>query len=930
MASFLTKIAHNPRVSLGPRDTKLLQEVISSERRAVDTTQRLSAEREKSSEALRQWGLAEGPDLGDVLSKVATLYDWLAKAEVQYCEHNSSSRLKFKDIRTKEENLAALRRTRDSLAGKIEAQERKVSKMKEENKDLPNARQRLRDMQQEMIGLENSVLTEETRLGDFKRSATREALSLKLGALLELAEKTVIVAELGKLMVDMLPTESTQPGEQRAYYDSYGRTDELLSEAQRCLQDVVFNPAPISEPFAQRGTFDGDQQHHDGGAYEQNGAHHPTNQFSDHPIADQHAQLTGGSEHAREGQYAQYPDASYVSSSQQQQQQQQQTPYSYTTPAAYPAATSQTYASPQSTHNDDSYTKGLSGSAMLPEQPPPHSGPQLQPLPDFRPLSVLTPPAEQPDPRSRELSLGSALQTSADSGATPGVDGYASRTAAGGTATGLAPPVGEAGWNADRSSLAYMGEAPRTSADGGSGGWHEEVEAAREAREAFENEARDREEQAAQQQQQRQEWSYNTQEFDAPPAHGEEHAGAGEEVLQRDMAQPYSAGLSAPSSGNHLSTLSPIVEVPTPAMTHTGDEPPSPVQPEAPALQQQVYEYQPLREAQRAPSPPPSAAIEYNRPPSAADKRIEYGEERSPPPSATFPGSQYPSFAAGPSPAPASPATAAPPMSPISPSAVPPSSFAPSAFEPRPLTPSSQRRPIQIRPAAPEAALGSKYGDVYVPGSGAGGGTYSPSAAASPRAGPGEGAQPSGYFGASSSSLAGGVSSEGKRTVTAGAFRRVGGPAGGAGRFAPSGYNTAEHPPLERSGPSESERIAQAYRSSGIPLSPDPAIREQQEQELAMAGEGELPAVEAPRFDTQPLRVDKSRNSQAAGGPGVARSGTLPSHISTAHSAAPSYASHDPYQQPPHGSPAGLPYDAPMSPTSQEGFGERKYVTRLD
>lgn len=38
-----------------------------------------------------------------------------------------------------------------------------VSKMKEENKDLPTQRQRLRDMQQEMIGLEHSVLTEETR-----------------------------------------------------------------------------------------------------------------------------------------------------------------------------------------------------------------------------------------------------------------------------------------------------------------------------------------------------------------------------------------------------------------------------------------------------------------------------------------------------------------------------------------------------------------------------------------------------------------------------------------------------------------------------------------------------------------------------------------------------------------------------------------------
>lgn len=35
--------------------------------------------------------------------------------------------------------------------------------MKEENKDLPSALQRLAEMRQEMIGMENSVLNEETR-----------------------------------------------------------------------------------------------------------------------------------------------------------------------------------------------------------------------------------------------------------------------------------------------------------------------------------------------------------------------------------------------------------------------------------------------------------------------------------------------------------------------------------------------------------------------------------------------------------------------------------------------------------------------------------------------------------------------------------------------------------------------------------------------
>jgi hypothetical protein len=45
-------------------------------------------------------------------------------------------------------------------------------------------------------------------------------MSLKLGALLELAEKTVVVGELGKLMVDEIPMERTEPGAPRALYQS--------------------------------------------------------------------------------------------------------------------------------------------------------------------------------------------------------------------------------------------------------------------------------------------------------------------------------------------------------------------------------------------------------------------------------------------------------------------------------------------------------------------------------------------------------------------------------------------------------------------------------------------------------------------------------------------------------------------------------------
>lgn len=94
-----------------------------------------------------------------------------------------------------------------------------------------------------MVGLENTVLNEETKLGDFKRSETKEALSLKLGALLELAENSTVIAELGKLLLASISVERTEPGANRPYY-SPDKTDSIMQEAHRCIQEVVFSPVP--------------------------------------------------------------------------------------------------------------------------------------------------------------------------------------------------------------------------------------------------------------------------------------------------------------------------------------------------------------------------------------------------------------------------------------------------------------------------------------------------------------------------------------------------------------------------------------------------------------------------------------------------------------------------------------------------------------
>lgn len=101
-----------------------------------------------------------------------------------------------------------------------------MTKMSSENKDLPTFTERLREARGEMVGLEHSVANEEARLADFKRETVREAMGLKLGALLELAEKMTIISELGRLLVDEVPMDRTEPGGVRAPY--YGARGPLL------------------------------------------------------------------------------------------------------------------------------------------------------------------------------------------------------------------------------------------------------------------------------------------------------------------------------------------------------------------------------------------------------------------------------------------------------------------------------------------------------------------------------------------------------------------------------------------------------------------------------------------------------------------------------------------------------------------------------
>ncbi|KAI8447192.1 hypothetical protein BY996DRAFT_4541633, partial [Phakopsora pachyrhizi] len=61
---------------------------------------------------------------------------------------------------------------------------------------------------------------------------------LRLGVMLKLADKMMIICELGKMIVDEVLKYRSLPGGMRLLYMSAARTQSILEEAQRSLTKV--------------------------------------------------------------------------------------------------------------------------------------------------------------------------------------------------------------------------------------------------------------------------------------------------------------------------------------------------------------------------------------------------------------------------------------------------------------------------------------------------------------------------------------------------------------------------------------------------------------------------------------------------------------------------------------------------------------------
>ncbi|KAJ4471984.1 hypothetical protein J3R30DRAFT_3522422 [Lentinula aciculospora] len=241
-----TKIAHNSTIpSLGTnKDLRPLQDVITAEKSVLISLQKLSVDIGKAAEALRIWGSGEGEDLLDTLSASTNLLTQYAVSLSNYASHEHAIRDHMKTIRSREEALDELKRRRKTLISKADTAEKKLSKMSPEHKNLGVQTDTLNRLRDEIRSMDSEIMSDEAALCDYKRSKTKAWMGLKFGGLLECCEKGTIIGEFGRLVINEIPEETTQPGMPRTMYMNHQKVNSLLTDATRCVDEVAFSTTP--------------------------------------------------------------------------------------------------------------------------------------------------------------------------------------------------------------------------------------------------------------------------------------------------------------------------------------------------------------------------------------------------------------------------------------------------------------------------------------------------------------------------------------------------------------------------------------------------------------------------------------------------------------------------------------------------------------
>ena len=117
-------------------------------------------------------------------------------------------------------------------------------------------------LEQELVRAEAQSLVAEAQLTNITRQKFKEAYDLHTAAIIERAEKQIILANNARRLISMLDDSPIVPGEERRGFDSADQAREVLNEAESQLRGWSASTSPIQTSAGKLGTNAIPSDHH--------------------------------------------------------------------------------------------------------------------------------------------------------------------------------------------------------------------------------------------------------------------------------------------------------------------------------------------------------------------------------------------------------------------------------------------------------------------------------------------------------------------------------------------------------------------------------------------------------------------------------------------------------------------------------------------
>jgi len=215
------------RGSVQPEISRRLYRLIKSTNNVISAHEAAGKERVIIATQLSEWGEQTGDDgVSDISDKIGVILSEIGEQEETYAHNLDEARGVLKTIRNTEKSVQPSRDNKDKIADEIQK-----LKFKEPQST------RIVTLEQELVRAEAENLVAEAQLSNVTRQKLKEAYESEFAAVIERAEKQIILAKHGRRLVSLLDDEPVVPGDTRRSYNNGGQSRQVLNDAEDDLKN---------------------------------------------------------------------------------------------------------------------------------------------------------------------------------------------------------------------------------------------------------------------------------------------------------------------------------------------------------------------------------------------------------------------------------------------------------------------------------------------------------------------------------------------------------------------------------------------------------------------------------------------------------------------------------------------------------------------